>query len=560
MDPNQAKEPQDTNPQQAPETTPPVAPVADEAPAELNQDAPEAPAQPADATVVPTKSSKKWPKYVLAVLILCVIAAGVAFAVAKINKPADEKSTAVSKQDIPQLSIGVINGSIKGVYEPDNVDTYAQDIYNQVYEGLVSYQDRTKIVPLLATSWTNPDSSTWDFNIRQGVKFSNGDTMTADDVVYSFKQAIATPDGTYSGTIKDVKKLGDYKVELTTKATDPFLLNKLTFLMVVDSKQPSTTIVGTGAYKLKPGTQPSDTKIQLVANDSYHGGHVYTRALNFVIEDSEEAAEADLKSGKLNIAGELSSETPSGLKGMAYQKVYGEDPSVNFLSLNSEAGGPLANLQVRQALRDSIDVPLLIKDTGLAAEPAYQLVPQAIPGYDPNLAAPKPDAQKAKDLLTQAGYPNGVTLTLHVSPSSVAQANEIAKQAKQAGFTLNVVQQNDFDQLISDLIDGKLQVTLISYGSDTLDGSDVFSSVIQQSANFKSDTLDQYLDEAANTLDQQKRLDILQKTSKYVNDNVAVIALYNKHRVWAMDKAYVIPFDNLSASPGVYFSKVYLNK
>lgn len=521
---------------------------------EINAEQPTAP----DANIPDTPKKRRWPKYLVIILFIVILIVGVFFALDYIRKPDSDKTSGTAKHDIQSLTVGVVSGSTKVAYTPDDIDSYAQSVYAQIYEGLVAYQDKTKIVPLLATGWSNPDSSTWDFQLAKGVKFSNGDLMTSADVVYSIKQAIQTPDGVYSGTIKDIKPLGDYQVEITTSSPDPFLLNKLTFLMILDSRvSDPNAAIGTGPYKLKPGVKPTDTKVSLVANDAYHGGHVYTRNLKFVVEESEDVASADLKSGKINIAGEFTSDNPAGLKNFNYQKLIANDAAVNFVSINSVAPGPLQKLEVRQALRDSIDVPKLIKDSDLAADPSYQMVTPTIPGYNPSLTAPKQDVAHAKALLAQAGYPNGVTLTLEASSTNAAVARQIAAQAKNAGFTINVTEQTDFDQFISDLVGGKLQLGLISYGSDTLDGGDVFTQAVQQTENFKSAALDDYLDQAASTVDQQKRLQILQKTSKLINDNVATLPLYNRHRLWAMDKPYMIQFDSLSAAPGIYFSKVY---
>jgi ABC-type transport system substrate-binding protein len=121
-----------------------------------------------------------------------------------------------------------------------------------------------------------------------------------------------------------------------------------------------------------------------------------------------------------------------------------------------------------------------------------------------------------------------------------------------------VRQSDDFSQLIGNVIDGKTQLALLSYSSDVLDGSDVFTQVVQQTGNYKSATLDQYLKEAGSTIDQTDRLAVLQKTSKFLMDDVAAIPLLNRERVWVSDKSYVVQFDNIAASPGIYFWKAYL--
>jgi peptide/nickel transport system substrate-binding protein len=511
----------------------------------------------------PQKSSRKAWWATLLILIILAALGYLAYSLSKTdNKP--KASVANSKKDIAELNVGVINGSVD-LYPGKNAnDSYVQAVNAQIYEGLVRYQDQTKIVPLLATSWTNPDSTTWDFNIAPGVTFHNGDKLTADDVAYSLKMARdnETLSGAYADTIKDAKALNSLKVEVTTTAIDPFFLNKLTFLLILDSKTPNATdgSNGTGPYQLKPGTKPTSTGIQLVAYDKFHGGHVYTRALNFVPEADQAAAAKDFKAGKINFSGEYTSQHPDELKGANYQSLEINDPSVTFMTLNSQAAGPLQKKEVRQALRESIDIDSLLKATGISATPASQLITKPIPGYNPALSVPKADIAKAKADLAAAGYPNGVSLTIEASASNAQVANEIVKQAAAAGFTISVKSVDTFDQLVSDMIDGKTQLSMLAFSSDVLDGSDVFTQVIQQTANYKSATLDDYLKQAAATTDQAKRLDILQKTSKFLMDDVAAIPLFSRNRTWVMDKPYAIQFDTVANVPGVYFWQVYSTK
>jgi peptide/nickel transport system substrate-binding protein len=379
--------------------------------------------------------------------------------------------------------------------------------------------------------------------------------------VYSLKLAAADEDlsTSYAATIKDVRALDNYKVEVTTKQTDPFFLNRLSFLKVLDAKKPTVAdgSNGTGPYQVKTGTTPSDSTIELTAFDGYHGGHVYTRALKYVVEDDEAALSRDLAAGKIQFAGEFSSAKPANVTAADYTTWTIDDPAVTYLPLNSVATGPLQKLPVREALRDSIDVPLLIKDLGIDAQPASQLMTKTIPGYNESLKVPKQDIPKAKTLLASAGYPNGVTLTLTAQTSNLKVAEEVAKQAKAAGFTINIKEEPSFGTFIDALIAGKTEMATISYSSDVFDGSDVFAQVLQQTGNYKSATLDSYLTQADATLDQADRLSILQKTSKYVYDDVAAIPLFNRQRTWLTAPNYHLQFDTHTATPGVYFWQAY---
>lgn len=511
-----------------------------------------------------SSSSGKLKKILLTLLVL-IILGGLGYALyAFLNKeeaaPTQQRTSQVTKQDIALIKVGVISGNVQ-LYPPVNNDAYSQAVYSQIFEGLVQYEDESKLVPNLATGWTNPDNSTWDFSLKKNVKFHNGHTMTAEDVAYSlnFAKDNETLADVYANTIKEVSVV-DGKVRVVTTQPDPFFLNKLSFLMIMDSQAKDVTdgSNGTGPYVIKEGAKPSETQIDLVAFDDYHGGHVYTRALTYIVEPDDETAAKDLKDGKINIAGDFTSAEPNGLSGFSFHKSLVNDTAVTFIMLNSLSNGPFKDKEVREALRLSIDIDKLVKDTDTEANPTSQLITKAIPGYDPDLKVPAQNVAKAKELLAKAGHPNGVSFTLNVAPQSKAIGDAVAVQAKEAGFTINVVAADSFGVLLENMAEGKNDATMISYSSDVLDGSDVFKQVIQGTKNYQSDDLDKLLEDAAGTLNQAERLAILQKASKHLYDNAAVVSLFNRNRLWASDKPYAINFDNLAQAPGISFWKVYL--
>jgi peptide/nickel transport system substrate-binding protein len=557
-------EPSDLNKPQSEiqETQTPLAPNQDIQPA--GQPAPgNIPAQPPATVGSGSNKSGGLKKFLLIILALLLVG-GVAYGIYSLTTKdkTDTKNASMSqKKDIPQLNVGVIGGSVT-LYPESASDSYAQTISQQIYEGLVAYEDQTKIVPLLATGWNNPNDTTWDFDLRKNVTFHNGHTMKATDVVASLKASKEIENlGIYSDTLSEIKAINDYKVEIKTTQPDPFLLNKLSFLMILDATDidAKDTMNATGPYKLKQGTKPTDSEIQLVAYDNYHGGHVYTRGLKIIDEADEVAATKDFKAGKINMVGEYNSSKPDGLSSLHPQQVEVNDPSVTFMTMNSVAPGPLQNLKVRQAIQYSIDKASLIKNINVSAEPASQLVTKAIPGYDPSInTSPTRDIAKAKQLLTEAGYPNGVTINIEASSVTDAPARELVKQAAEAGITLKLVVAPTFDDLVNDLIDGKTQTSVLSYSSDLQDGTDVFDTVLRQTNNYKSDALDKALDSASKTVDQEKRLKYLQQASKVTVDDVAALPLYNRQRTWFMDKPYAVQFESLVSDPGVYFYKVYL--
>jgi peptide/nickel transport system substrate-binding protein len=471
------------------------------------------------------------------------------------------KPEAAAKKDIPNLTYGVISGPLNSYFPNASVGVDEYTFNEQIFEGLVTYRDR-KIVPNLATSWTNPDTSTWVFNLKTGVKFHSGRTMTAADVKYSIEQVNGKPYGDlFASTIKSVEVTGANQVKIITDGPDPVLLNKLIFLFVVDSKStaPGTADAGTGPYTLKPGSQNTENSADLIAFDQYQGGHVYTRELHFRVFGDDAAMTDALKQGKVNLATFSDIAVSDSLKSK-YYTFYIDDPTVFSLIFNVRNHvGPLQKLKVRQAVYQAIDVNAFIKAIGAKGTPANQIVVKDIPGYNPDIVRPAFDQTAAKKLLANAGYPNGLTLTFSYAENiSLLQsvADEVKRQLAQVGITVKLEKLSGDHR--SDPYQGKSEMYFTGYSSDLLDLSDAIATEFQ-GPNYDNPAVDTLMLDANKTFDPAKRLSVLKDASKTLMDDVAYAPIYSGVAPYLLDKSnYVMPVDiPATAYPGVYFWRVY---
>lgn len=477
------------------------------------------------------------------------------------------KNDSASKE-IKHLKIATLDGPMN-IFFPGDGEIFASAYYyivnNQLAEGLVSYEDMTKIVPNLATSWKNPDENTWVFNLKKDVKFHTGRTMTADDVVYSINKA-KEDEGfdLYSSTISSIKALSKYEVEIKTDKPDAVLLNKLSMLHIIDSKGDTNTASGgTGAYMIKPGTKPSKGKIDLVAFDDYHAGRPMTRQLSFFVVDSEQAAYDAVKSKKANIGGEFAEDMVSKIDKSSdkVRKIGGA--FITYLSINTiRPDSPLQKKEVRQAVRLALSLDKLIKDSGIDATSVSQSVTQEIPGYNPNIKVPKQDIEKAKQLLTEAGYPNGFTINFtHTKSGNEAVSKSIINQLAQIGVKIEevVVSSDDFGEFYDLITGGKTDLAILGYSSDTYDAFDVYDGVFREDGIYSSAQLDKYMEEANTEFDAKKRLKILQDIATFANEETPIIPLFSRNYYWVTDNAsYVLPRDISNQALGVYYWKAHL--
>jgi peptide/nickel transport system substrate-binding protein len=357
-------------------------------------------------------------------------------------------------------------------------------------------------------------------------------------------------------TIKSVSTVGSNKVKIVTDGPDPVLLNKLTALYIFDTtaKELGDPTTGTGPYTLKPGTTPTATKFELVADDKYYGGHITTRELQFVSQPIDQLIKS-FEDGKVDIIGQnLEKETVSKLKN--YRDFNNPNTYVYYLGLNSaKVGSPLAKREVRQAISLALDRSKLVKISG--GEVINQLIPPTIPGYNPNITVPKQDVAKAKSLLATAGYPNGFTVELTYTQVREALISQVISQLADVGIKIKSNVPTSDDDFYDTALAAKTDIFYIGYSSDYLDGADVLGSTLN-SPNYKNQKLFDEIDALATEIDGSVRLKTLQNLSKQAADDYAMIPLFAPVQSSVVRPNFNLKLDTPNSLTGIYFYKVSL--
>jgi peptide/nickel transport system substrate-binding protein len=324
-----------------------------------------------------------------------------------------------------------------------------------IFETLVQYHgaDVAHIKPMLATSWKiTQGGKVFTFNLRHNVRFSTGNPMTAADVVFSYRR-LAYLKGNASflmgvgvGSTGDVTKAypikatGKYTVQISLPAPDVSFLAQLTTLnfAVIDSKvakahgaddsaDASTKdaatnylnehSLGTGPFVLQSWVRGAAGSITLVPNKFYWGKKPYLQKILFQGVLSPAAQRLEVQKGTVDVAQTLSIDDVKALKGNSSVKViHGNSLDLLYLAMttNPEISAPMANPLVRQAIRHAIDYHGMIH--GLLSDIGAQpngMIPVGLSGNDPKTNAkllPKYSVSTAKNLLKQAGYPNGFSV------------------------------------------------------------------------------------------------------------------------------------------------------
>jgi ABC-type transport system substrate-binding protein len=353
-----------------------------------------------------------------------------------------------------------------------------------VYEPLLGYDSGTKLVPLLADGMptVSADGKAYTIKIHTGVSFVKPDgsvlrEMNADDVVASFNRVLdpnlkpsASPvSGAFFGNIvgasdviegkaqtaSGIKKIDASTVEIDLNAADATFLNILAtpFASIVPAETPHDAAevakgpIGTGPFVLKEYTK--GTQATYVANKSYwQPGQPYVDEIDFKVLVDDNSAIQQIQADQLDLLGDA---LPSGsFTQITTDPQYKDrlrthtlvDTDYMFMDTQQPDDGPLSKLAVRQALQYAIDKDNILKLVHGAGVKAECIFPPDLPGYDPNCHPYGGyDPAKAKQMLADAGYPNGFKSTLYTDTTdpdpSIAQA--LQQDLAAVGVTVDIV-------------------------------------------------------------------------------------------------------------------------
>ena len=296
-----------------------------------------------------------------------------------------------------------------------------------MFDSLLHRSTKLQFEPSLATSWKAISDTVWEFKIRKNVRFHNGDVLTPADVKYSFDRVIdqtkKSPQYGNIRAIKEVKVIDAETVHIITDKPFPLLLERLVFFPIVNKKHVeavgdqafgTSSPVGTGPWKFVEWKR--DQLIRLEAFDQHWRGKPAFKHLIFRAIPETATQVAEVKTGGVDIIREVSADLIPELKSNP-QTYISSTPilRVHYVNLDMRTA-PFDKKGVRQAANYAIDKPTVIQKlmAGLGTQVATTVQPLAF-GFDPEVKPYPFDQKKAKELLAQAGYPNGVDVTLHSS-------------------------------------------------------------------------------------------------------------------------------------------------
>ena len=479
-----------------------------------------------------------------------LLAATFAFAPAAFAAPKTVLTIGMSAQDVGRLDPHFA------------VSTIDRTVVAWMFNGLVRFKPGSMspedIEPDLATSWENsPDKKVWTFHLRHGVKW-HGDygELTADDVVFSLKKAADPSRSAFSAdfaAFDTIEALDPYTVKITLKQTVPSLLGLLTnysggFIVshkAVDKLGDSyaRAPIGTGPFKFS-SIAPNQS-LELVANKDYFRGAPKLEKISYRFLPSTASRDLAFQSGEIDLEYGMQDQTwIDRTRKIPHAIVDVFEPGeLSDLHLNMSQK-PLDDLRVRQAIAYAVNRPELAKWQGkdVTREPQGP-IPIGYLGSTADVDMPANNVEKAKQLLAEAGFPNGLTLkVIHTQlPSMLAQMQVLQAQLKRAGITLDlqVVEHATYHQLIR-----KDLSSMVFYSAARFPVADVYltqffhsrSTVNTPTAvtNFSHcNAADAEIDAARTEPDEKKQIELWHIAQKKIMAQVCAVPLIETLQAWA---------------------------
>jgi peptide/nickel transport system substrate-binding protein len=470
---------------------------------------------------------------------------------------------------------------------PESIDphftasgTHAEAL-KHVFDTLTWSGDQLQIEPGLAESWRPIDPTTWEFKLRKGVKFHDGSDFTAEDVKFSIERipTVSGPNPTtiYVRRVKETKIVDPHTVHIVTDGPAPTLPNDFIRLFIVSAKAAAgltkdnaneafntgRAAIGTGPFRFVSWT-PKDQMI-VERNDGYWRGPApWSRVVRKEIPN-DAARVAQLRAGQLDmIVRAPAADIPTLQRDGKLSVVKGDTVYVFYVEMDmrekppqisTKDGSPLSanpfrDPRVREAFDLAIDREALaeIAMEGLG-KPMTQVVTPNIFGYDDKIPAVKPNLARARQLMQEAGWPNGFKVTFSFTndrlPGDGAVGASVAQMLARIGVDVQAAGQPGA-VLFPARTRGDLSLVMSGWGTLTGEANYTLSSLAHSYQpprlgafnwrGYKNEKVDKLLEDAAVEMDEGKRRGMLQEAGALFRADRPLLPLVQVSSAWVLRK------------------------
>jgi oligopeptide transport system substrate-binding protein len=446
-------------------------------------------------------------------------------------------------------------------------DIYGRTVVTQISEGLVRFDAHLNPIPAIAEFWeASRDGRMWTFTLHQGVKFHHGREVTAEDFVYSFTRLLSpNARGPVTDFFRRIQGADEFIQGKATRVQGLKAIDRYTLQIALkESFAPSLTVLGLANAAVVPqeeverlgdhfaqapiGAGPfklvrweTGKEIILEANRHYYEGRPFLDTVVFKIGGTFEQTFAQFLAGNLDEAIIPSGKTEEILNDpryRQYQLLRRPTLGLLYIGFNTQVK-PFDDKRVRQAFNYAVNTEAIVqKITKMGSLPANGVLPPGMPGHDPDLQGYSYDPAKAKQLLAEAGYPNGAGFpvvqlwTVSKAESTKAELAAYQQYLAELGVKVEIHFVDEWTRYTKMLRRGELQMFRYAWYADYPDPDSFFFPLLHSAGQpnnvfYRNPRVDQLLEKAREESDYTQRVKLYREVERIVMEDAPWITQHN---------------------------------
>lgn len=449
-----------------------------------------------------------------------------------------------------------LNGLPRSLSPIRDTATFAYTVYSLIYEPLVRASNEGELEAGLAVSWEPIDDRTWQFKLREGVSFHNGELFNAEAAKYTIEMNL-DPDSTSAffgrvNSIVQVDVVDEYTLNIVTDAPNAYLPANLTVVYIVapeywgeaGEEAYSAAPAGTGMFKFEAWER--DNFVTLVANDDYHGGRPRLDAITLYNVPETSTRVARLEAGEVHVAYALPAEQVARLEDrfVIDSVMLGQNTTVNLMRVPAQAE-ELLDKRVRQAINYAIDKDALVDVLmmGFGRTLGQMVGPDAF-GYNPDVEPYPYDPDRARELLAEAGYPDGFKVKFYGTTGRYPRDREltlaIAGQLAEVGIDaeVEILEPGTWTEMYQAATLGHMWMSGWQW-LPPMDAAFAYQHFHTNSVRviWSNPEFDRLFDAQATTLDREERLEVLHELAELFHDEAPQLMLMQPAGIFGLSTA-----------------------
>ncbi len=456
-----------------------------------------------------------------------------------------------------------------------------KNVLCNIFDGLTDADETIKIIPALAESWKLLNETTWEFKLRPGVTFHDGTPLTAEDVRASYVRVPKVPNApqpftTYIRLVKEVRVIDPLTVHMITNGLDPILPNEAVQIRIIKASaidaptedfNSGKAAIGTGPVRFVSWQPGAD--VRLARNEEYWGKKPHWDKVTFRMIPDGASRVAALLAGDVQIIDLVPSDALSNLRANEKVKVKSAELGLRYIFLAMDQSrdrpsqfvtgpngeqletNPFRDVRVRRALSIAINRPAIVERVmeGVATATG-QMMPEGGFGWTPDVKVPAYEPERAKKLLTEAGYPDGLRVTIHSTKGRYVNDTRVVQAVAQMWQRIGVqarIELQPWSTYASRVHKGEYAIMIGAVAAVTSESSQVLRSAMGTYdppkgwggfnwGRYANPELDALVTRASNIADDNQREQVLRQAMLIGATDVANIPLHLQKTTWATQR------------------------